>query len=66
MALSIENTLKDLLDESHDANVCLKIQEAAVGHGLPLEVPLSVVCSHVAFITRPGMILYINERTKGE
>lgn len=64
MALTIDSTLQDLLDESHDANICLKMKEVAVGHGIPLEVPLRVVCTNVAFIVRPSMILYVNDRTK--
>lgn len=62
--LTVDSTLQNLLDEANNPDVCLRIREAAVGHGLPFEVPLHVVCSHPAFITRPSMILYINERTQ--
>lgn len=62
MGLTIDSTLQQLVDEGHNPEVCLRMKEVAIGHGLPMEVPLSAISQHVAFITRPSFIIYIDER----
>lgn len=65
MGLNIDSTLQQLIDEGYNPEVCLRMKEVAIGHGIPLEVPLLAICQHVAFITRPTFILYVDERTGG-
>lgn len=66
MGLNIDSTLGDLVTEAEgDEAMIIKIREIAIGHSINDTVTIGECCQHVAFITRPSLILYMNDRTKG-
>lgn len=65
MSVTINSTLGDLFREpGADETMIIKLQEVAIGHAINESVTLEKVCQHVAFIVRPQLILYINDRVE--
>lgn len=65
MSVTIDSTLGDLLREpGADEAMIVKLQEVAIGHSINESVTLAEVCQHVAFVVRPQLILYINDRVE--
>lgn len=58
MALNMASKIGDVLaDERFPAERAVLVRETLAGHGLSEDITVHEACQHVAFITRPELVL---------